>query len=178
MPTVRPLPVATIFSLRSGGNGVDNSGTAVVCSGIARAKTSVAIDDESERISGSSQDRGTSLACPEETMISETGRAPVERGLRRCCGGGVGGWTPAERRRRNRFAFSRGPASFLRMELRRLKEGCCFGNCSSTVALRQTVRRRADRVRIRLESDNGATRSSDCSWLNELDRDEICGGRM
>ena len=174
MPTVRPLPVATIFSLRSRGNGADKSGTAVVCSGSAGAKMSVAIDDESGRISPSSRERSNSLVRPEgEMIISETGRAPLQRGLRRCCGGGVGEWTPAERRRRNRFAFSRGPASFLRIELRRRRDGCCLGNCSLTVALRQTVRRRADRVRMRLDSDNGA-RSSDCSWLTELDREVTC----
>ena len=177
MPTERPLPVATIFSLRSGANGVDKSGTAVVCSGSARVKMSVAIDDESKRISPSSRERGNSIVRPEgEMIISETGRAPLQRGLRRC-GGGVCELTPAERRRRNRFAFSRGPASFLRIELQRRREGCCLGNCSLTVALRQTVRRRADRVRIRLDSDIGA-RSSDCSWVTELAREETCAGEM
>lgn len=82
-------------------------------------------------------------------MISETGRAMRWRGGFDC--GGAGAETPDDRRRRNLFAFSRGPASFLSMELRRL----CFGNCSST-AFRLERRVEVDRVRRRFEIDKEA----------------------
>ena len=86
-------------------------------------------------------------------MISDTGR--VRRGGGTDCGGELvvvfkAGF-PGVRRRRNRFAFSRGPASFLSIELRRL----CFGNCSST-----WVVRREDLVRMRLENDKGSGEAS------------------
>lgn len=98
---------------------------------------------ELERISPWSGSNGDPLASAGERKISETGLAPEQRGG--ICCGEAGDWTPEERKRRNRFAFSRGPASFLRMESRRL----CLGKGSST-ALRSTVRRREERVRMRL----------------------------
>lgn len=172
-----PLPVATIFSLRNGGNGVLSWGTALGGSATGRGKTSVAIIDSGGMapISGCVENKVESLG---ERMISDTGRvpraprAPLQRGFAWC--GGAGEWTPDDRRRRNRFAFSRGPASFLSREPRRV----CLGNCSST--FKHTERRRMDRVRIRLESDNeGTARYSDGERsLIDPDRDENCGGIM
>lgn len=122
--------------------------------------------EESGRISPWSISEGNCLASDGERMISETGLAPERRGRIRC--GGAGDWTPEERKRRNRFAFSRGPASFLRMESRRL----CLGKGSST-ALRSTVRRREERVRMRLASDNGGVNSGG-ELSTDPDRDAIC----
>lgn len=151
-----PLPVATIFSFRSGWNGVDDSGVAE-WSGIGRGRNSVAME-ESERISlwSSSVE---SRAFP-DTIISETGRAPLQRGVSR----GGGDWIPEERRRKNRFAFSRGPASFLRIEPRRV----CLGNCSS-IALRHTVRRRAERARMRLAREGSAKSGGEASLTSDRD---------
>jgi hypothetical protein len=169
MPTVRPLPVATIFSLRSGWKGVVNSGVAVPLgqSWTACGRTSVAII-ESGRMSLSAG--GEYLACPGERMISETGLGRVECRGDRC--GGMVDWIPDDRRRRNRFAFSRGPASFLSMEPRRV----CLGNCSSTS--RHTVRRRVERVRMRLESKGTGSASSDGEVLSDPDREDTCAGKM
>lgn len=95
-------------------------------------------------------------------MISETGRAMRWRGGLDC--GGAGAEIPDDRRRRNLFAFSRGPASFLSMEPRRL----CLGNCSST-AFRLERRVDVDRVRRRLEIDKGSGETSpDCKETSEL----------
>lgn len=73
--------------------------------------TSVA-EDESDRMSGSKSTDGTGLA----KIISETGRTPRRN---------EGVWTPDDRKRRNRFAFSRGPASFFKIESRRPSFGGC-----------------------------------------------------
>lgn len=168
MPTVKPLPVATIFSLRSGWKGVVNSGVAVpdLWSWTARGRKSVVIS-ESERMS-LSEAEGESLRFPGERMISETGLGRVVRG-NRC--GGIGDGIPAERRRRNRFAFSRGPASFRRIEPRRVT----LGKCSSTESRSQTVRRmeraRTERARMRLEIRGTERVSSGGEVLSDSDRD-------
>jgi hypothetical protein len=150
-------------------------GTALAASATGRGKTSVAIIESVGIAPISDCVEKNEVESLGERMISDTGRvprAPLQRGLVWC--GGAGDWTPDDRRRRNRFAFSRGPASFLSREPRRV----CFGNCSST--FKHTERRRMDRVRIRLESDNeGTAKYSDgARSLIEPDRDEICGGIM
>jgi hypothetical protein len=100
------------------------------------------VEEDSERISGS---KSTDVGGEEAMIISETGRTP--RGVRRS----EGAWTPDERKRRNRFAFSRGPASFLRIESLRL----CFGKVTSrereSRESKHTVWRRADRDGRELE---------------------------
>lgn len=126
IPTEIPLPVATIFSLCNGANGVVNSG--VVGSSNDLGITSVA-EEVSERISESKSIDG----ADGDKIISETGRTP-----RRGVGRRVGAWTPDDRRRRKRFAFSRGPASFFKIESRRLSLGIA---CSVWHTVGERVRR-------------------------------------
>ena len=58
-------------------------------------------------------------ASSAEIRISDTGRGRRERDIGRPGGDGVGCMRLGTPKRRRRFAFSRGPASFLKIDLRR-----------------------------------------------------------
>lgn len=156
MPTEMPLPVATIFSLCNGANGVVNSG--VAGSSNALGITSVA-EDVSERISESKSIDG----ADGDKIISETGRTP-----RRGVGRRVGAWTPDDRRRRNRFAFSRGPASFLKIESRRLSLGAS--------SLLHTVGERVRRLYMESLNEGGPVKPVGDVGSLEADREVNCAG--
>lgn len=128
IPTEMPLPVATVFSFGNDGKGA--------LSGIhpadgPRVGTTDEFEEEWERIRpGWSEGAASMLASSGERMISEIGRCRRARAIEQSCGGGGGGageWRIP--RRRKRFALSRGPASFLKIDPR-LASPACLGNCS------------------------------------------------
>lgn len=155
MPTEIPLPVATIFSLCNGVKEVVKSGVAGSANTVWGI-TSVA-EDVSDRISDSK-----SIDVVRGRIISETGRTP-----RRGVGRGEGAGTPDDRRRRNRFACSRGPASFLRIVSRRPSLGSSTHTSRADRVRRVAIESLNEGVPVKLEGEVG---------LLVADREVNCAG--
>lgn len=152
MPTEIPLPVATIFSLRRMGKDAPTSDVEPPdpSSSVALgAATPDAVDVELDR----------SLPAPESVegiigsslggrIISETGRRRVVRGIGICVEEGF----EEVPRRRNLFAFSRGPASFLNTRRsRRVALGSCSEASFARIRVTHTGRRRVPPERKKVE---------------------------
>jgi hypothetical protein len=120
-------------------------------------------EDESDRISGS---KSKEVEAVGDKIISETGRTP-----RRGVGRRDGAWTPDERKRRNRFAFSRGPASFLMIESRRLRLG------KSSLSMYTVCADRVSRLDIDSPSNGVPVKLEGGVGLLDADREENCAGK-
>lgn len=116
IPTEIPLPEATTFSLRMGGNGADGSGGGSLYWSGADAGIFSDVDEEfglNRLPLGSIWESASTTRG--DTMISDTGRGLLVRGMVRSCDEEASTAVP---KRRNRSALSRVPASLAMVQNR------------------------------------------------------------